>query len=260
MIYAARFKQSLINWPSEDKPTCQTSSCIGSELICTWAVVLHVLGLGLSCTGCTPPVEQLYGWILIVVGDYIDSWRFIDQRKQKSFISGFWTGQQIWLAVTKYGYCPSNKADKQLYHVETLQIIVVSALLSPSFPCDLNAALARRQFLSEQHGSIKHGSIHSSDQMFTRPDSDFWFQQLHWVIWTLTCRRLNEPTCGSVGVLSEFWSLTCPACSVKLSLIFTITFSFASSFGAMSMQATHCGCSDTQNRQLAASSLSRAGS
>lgn len=154
----------------------------------------------------------------------------------------------------------SELVNKQLYHVETLQIIVVSALLSPSFPCDLNAALACRQFLSEQHGSIKHGSIHSSDQMFTRHDSDFWFQQLHWVIWTLTCRRLNEPTCGSVGVLSEFWSLTCPACSVKLSLIFTITFSFASSFGAMSMQATHCGCSDTQNRQLAASSLSRAGS
>lgn len=34
--------------------------------------------------------------------------------------------------------------------------------------------------------------------------------------------------------------LTCPACSVQDSLVFTITFSFASSFAAMSMLATHC--------------------
>lgn len=32
---------------------------------------------------------------------------------------------------------------------------------------------------------------------------------------------------------------TCPACSVKDSVIFTITFSLASSFATMSMLATH---------------------
>lgn len=45
--------------------------------------------------------------------------------------------------------------------------------------------------------------------------------------------------------------LTCAACSVNDSLIFTITFSFASSFAAMSMLATHCQFHEDINRLAA---------
>lgn len=66
---------------------------------------------------------------------------------------------------------------------------------------------------------------------------------------TLAAARGSFPPalvgCNTTRTLRQ---LTCAACSVNESLVFTVTFTFASSFADMSMLATHCQCHKNRNR------------